>query len=213
MLCHFKKCLYLNIYCQKHFVRHVVTVLGIETSHDETGIGIVNSQGKILANVCRSQLIDHRDFGGVLMNVAQKLHKKHVDDLTHQALKIANMSAKDLTAVAVTNRPGLALALDIGLKYAKPLSLKYKLPMIPIHHMEAHALIAKLTNKELVFPYLILLISGGHCQLGIVNNVTEYILFGESQDDAPGDVLDKGARRLKLKLLGILIRNRMRLKL
>lgn len=176
-------------------------VLGIETSCDETGIAIVSQNGEILSDVCRSQLRMHLSNGGIIPPIARDLHKQCIDDCVRQSLRLAKLSPQELTAIAVTVRPGLPLSLVIGKNYAKTLALKYNKPLIPIHHMEAHALIA-LMNNRLEFPFVTLLISGGHCLLGLVRDVNRFELFGESFDDAPGDLLDKIARKLRLKNLG-----------
>lgn len=98
---------------------------------------------------------------------------------------------EQVSAIATTVKPGLPLSLDIGLKYGKYLSRKYKKPFIPIHHMEAHTLTARMINKEVHFPFLVLLISGGHCLLAIAKNINEYVLLGNTIDDAPGEAFDK----------------------
>jgi N6-L-threonylcarbamoyladenine synthase len=177
-------------------------VLGIETSCDETGVSIVSQNGDIQSDVCRSQLAIHLSNGGIIPPVARHLHKQCIDDCVRESLRLAQLSPQQLTAIAVTLKPGLPLSLVIGKNYAKSLALKYKKPLIPIHHMEAHALIALMNNNRLNFPFVTLLISGGHCLLGLVKDVNRFELFGESIDDAPGDLFDKIARKLRLKNLG-----------
>ncbi|CAG2167509.1 unnamed protein product [Oppiella nova] len=178
------------------------TVLGIETSCDETGIAIVDQNGSILADVCRSQLKTHLSNGGIIPPVARSLHQKCIDDCVRQCLERADMSADQLSAIAVTVKPGLPLSLVIGKNYAKALALKYRKPVIPVHHMEAHALMATINNQSLDFPFITLLISGGHCLLAIARDITKFELLGQSIDCAPGDVMDKIARRLRLRNLG-----------
>ncbi|CAG2110897.1 unnamed protein product, partial [Medioppia subpectinata] len=178
------------------------TVLGIETSCDETGIAVVDSDRQIRSQVCRSQLKTHLSNGGIIPPVAKQMHQKCIDDCVRLCLQEADLRADELSAVAVTVKPGLPLSLVIGRNYAKTLALKYSLPVIPIHHMEAHALMATIDNPSLDFPFVTLLISGGHCLLAIVRNITRYDLLGESVDTAPGEVMDKIARRLRLRNLG-----------
>ncbi|CAG2101647.1 unnamed protein product [Medioppia subpectinata] len=178
------------------------TVLGIETSCDETGIAVVDSDRQIRSQVCRSQLKTHLSNGGIIPPVAKQMHQKCIDDCVRLCLQEADLRADQLSAVAVTVKPGLPLSLVIGRNYAKTLALKYSLPVIPIHHMEAHALMATIDNPSLDFPFITLLISGGHCLLAIVRNITRYDLLGESIDTAPGELMDKIARRLRLRNLG-----------
>lgn len=176
-------------------------VLGIETSCDDTGIAIVDDDGQIISDVCASQTALHVSNGGIIPPVARDLHRSVIDRCVRNCLESANMSATELSAIAVTVKPGLPLSLVVGCNYAKKLSSKYNLPVIPIHHMEAHALTAMIEYK-IEFPFLALLISGGHCLISYVNNLNDFLLMGQSLDTAPGDLLDKVARILKLKNLG-----------
>lgn len=130
--------------------------------------------------------------------VAQDIHRLHIDRVVKESLEQANVKPEELDAIAVTNRPGLVMSLLVGLRYAKHLSRKYQKPLIPIHHMEAHALTARMEH-DILFPFLCLLISGGHCLLAFVNNADDFRLLGESIDDAPGEAFDKIARRLKMR--------------
>lgn len=179
-------------------------VLGIETSCDDTGVAIVNSQGQILSNCLNSQLAIHVRNGGILPVIARDHHAKNIDSLTRQALEQAKLSIKqDVDVIAVTNRPGLRLSLNVGLSYAIQLAKKYSKPLIPIHHMRAHALTALMKHKSAIrYPFLGLLISGGHCLLTLVKRHDKFLLLGQSLDEAPGDSLDKIARKLKLKNFG-----------
>lgn len=179
-------------------------MLGIETSCDDTGIALLRaSDGAILAEVTASQTALHVSNGGIIPPVARDLHRSAIDRCVGECLKTAgDISARDLAAVAVTLRPGLSLSLLVGCQYAKKLSAKYHLPVVPIHHMEAHALTAMLQYDQLRFPFLCLLISGGHCLIVHVKGLHDFELLGRSIDDAPGDILDKTARALRLKNLG-----------
>lgn len=131
--------------------------------------------------------------------MAQEFHRQHIECVVQESLFRANLTVADLDAIAVTSRPGILMSLVIGVRYAKHLARKYKKPLIPVHHMEAHALMARLENMDdLKFPFLCLLASGGHCQLTFVQSVSDFYLLGESIDGAPGETLDKIAREMGL---------------
>ena len=177
-------------------------VLGFETSCDDTACAIVNSRGDIVAEVCESQLPFHNRLGGVVPVVARDLHNEKINTVTKEVLKQADISVHNVDAIAVTTKPGLMLSLMVGVNYAQKLALMYDKPLIPVHHMEAHALISMLCHKNLDYPFLCLLLSGGHAQLVFVRCVDDFLLLGNTTDCAPGEVFDKIARRLKLKNLG-----------
>lgn len=139
-------------------------------------------------------------YGGIIPPVAQDLHRQNIERVVAESFSKANLTPNDIDAIAVTNRPGLSSSLTVGVRYAKHLSRTYSKPFIPIHHMEAHALTARI-NNNIPFPFVCLLASGGHCILTLVKNVREFYNLGETIDDAPGEVFDKIARRLKLRLL------------
>ncbi|XP_049801940.1 tRNA N6-adenosine threonylcarbamoyltransferase, mitochondrial isoform X3 [Schistocerca nitens] len=173
-------------------------VLGIETSCDDTGCAIVDNKGKILGEALHSQQQVHLDFGGIIPPVAKKLHQEHIEKVVQDALKASHLNMDDIDAVAATVKPGLPLSLVVGMNYGKELCRKFAKPFIPVHHMEAHTLTIRMIQK-VDFPFLVLLISGGHCLLAIAQAVDKYLLLGHSIDDAPGEALDKTARRLKLQ--------------
>ncbi|XP_030763054.1 probable tRNA N6-adenosine threonylcarbamoyltransferase, mitochondrial [Sitophilus oryzae] len=173
-------------------------ILGIETSCDDTGCGIVDTEGKILGEALHSQHLTHLRNGGIIPPLAESLHRHTIEKVVQDALDAANLSINQIDAIAATVRPGLPLSLLIGTKYGKYLCKKYSKPFIPIHHMEAHALTARMFDRSIEFPFLVLLISGGHCLLSVVENVDSFLLLGESIDDAPGEAFDKISRRLKL---------------
>lgn len=130
------------------------------------------------------------------------MHRDNIVRVVDQTLQAANMSVEHVDAIAVTNRPGIHECLTIGVRYARHLARKYRKPIIPVHHMEAHALMARMENRDtLTYPFLCLLASGGHCQLAIVKNVTEFHLLGEVLDKTPGACLDRVARMLRLQTL------------
>ncbi|KAK5646034.1 hypothetical protein RI129_004498 [Pyrocoelia pectoralis] len=174
-------------------------ILGIETSCDDTGCAIVDSEGNILGEALNSQHLIHLKHGGIIPPIAQDLHRRNIESVVTEALKTASLNVNDVDAVATTVKPGLPLSLTIGTKYGKHLCQLYNKPFIPIHHMEAHALTARMHDNTLKFPFLVLLISGGHCLLAVAQAVDRFLLMGQSCDDAPGEVFDKMARRLKLK--------------
>nr|XP_013807750.1 PREDICTED: probable tRNA N6-adenosine threonylcarbamoyltransferase, mitochondrial isoform X1 [Apteryx mantelli mantelli] len=172
-------------------------VLGIETSCDDTGAAVVDDAGNILGEALHCQKEVHLKTGGIIPLVAQQLHRENIEQIVKEALSISGVSVNELAAIATTVKPGLALSLGVGLEYSLKLVNKYKKPFIPIHHMEAHALTIRLTN-QVEFPFLVLLLSGGHCILAVAQGVSDFLLLGQSIDIAPGDMLDKVARRLSL---------------
>ncbi|XP_008833854.1 probable tRNA N6-adenosine threonylcarbamoyltransferase, mitochondrial isoform X2 [Nannospalax galili] len=172
-------------------------VLGIETSCDDTAAAVVDDTGNVLGEAIHSQTEVHLKAGGIIPPVAQQLHKENIQRIVEDALSASRISPSELSAVATTIKPGLALSLGVGLSFSLQLVNQLKKPFIPIHHMEAHALTIRLTHK-VEFPFIVLLISGGHCLLALVQGVSDFLLLGKSLDIAPGDMLDKVARRLSL---------------
>ncbi|XP_071579471.1 tRNA N6-adenosine threonylcarbamoyltransferase, mitochondrial isoform X1 [Temnothorax nylanderi] len=172
-------------------------ILGIETSCDDTGCGIVDTTGKILGEAINSQHLTHLKHGGIIPTIAGEMHRKHITTVCEDALRSANLRLRDIDAIAATIKPGLPLSLVVGNNFGKYLSRIGNKPYIPIHHMEAHALTVRMVQK-VDFPYLVLLVSGGHSLLAIVENVDKFYLLGTTLDNAPGEILDKIARRLKL---------------
>ncbi|KAM6177632.1 tRNA N6-adenosine threonylcarbamoyltransferase, mitochondrial [Rhynchocyon petersi] len=172
-------------------------VLGIETSCDDTAAAVVDETGNVLGEAIHSQTEVHLKTGGIIPPVAQQLHKENIQRIVQEALSASKVSPSELSAIATTIKPGMALSLGVGLSFSLQLVNQFKKPFIPIHHMEAHALTIRLTNN-VDFPYLVLLISGGHCLLALVQGISDFLLLGKSLDIAPGDMLDKVARRLSL---------------
>lgn len=172
-------------------------VLGIETSCDDTAAAVVDEAGNVLGEALQCQREVHLKTGGIIPHVAQQLHRENIEQVVKEALSVSGVSVNELTAIATTVKPGLALSLEVGLDYSLKLVNKYQKPFIPIHHMEAHALTIRLTN-QVEFPFLVLLLSGGHCILAVAQGVSDFLLLGQSIDIAPGDMLDKVARRLSL---------------
>ncbi|KYM82161.1 putative O-sialoglycoprotein endopeptidase 2 [Atta colombica] len=190
------RCSRLNVI--RNFVNdRPAIILGIETSCDDTGCGIVDTTGKILGEAINSQYLTHLEHGGIIPSIAGKMHRQHITTVCENALKSANLRLRYIDAIAATTKPGLPLSLDVGNKFGKYLSRIGNKPYIPIHHMEAHALTVRMVHK-VYFPYLVLLVSGGHSLLAIVENVDKFYTLGTTLDNAPGEILDKIARRLKL---------------
>jgi N6-L-threonylcarbamoyladenine synthase len=180
---------------------HPLLVLGIETSCDETAAALVRrtgeAQGEILSNVVRSQLELHANYGGVVPEIAARAHVEVLDGAILKALADAGVDWNEIDAVAATAGPGLIGGLIVGVVTAKAIALARGLPFIAVNHLEAHALTARLTDG-LAFPYLLLLVSGGHTQLLIVKGVGAYTRLGTTLDDALGEAFDKAAKLLGL---------------
>ncbi|MHA1597240.1 MAG: tRNA (adenosine(37)-N6)-threonylcarbamoyltransferase complex transferase subunit TsaD [Alphaproteobacteria bacterium] len=174
-------------------------VLGIETSCDETAAAVVDGDGRVLADVVLSQIEEHRPFGGVVPEVAARAHMETIDSLVREALQEAKVGFDDLDAVAATGGPGLIGGVIVGVMTAKAIALARNLPFIAVNHLEGHALSARLVETDRIeFPYLLLLVSGGHCQLLSVEGVGRYRRLGTTIDDALGEAFDKTAKMLGL---------------
>ncbi len=172
-------------------------ILGLETSCDDTGVGIVTADRRILANVVATQLEEHKPYGGVVPEIAARAHLDVIDDVIAQALRDSGLCFSDLSGVAATTGPGLIGGVMVGAMMGKAIAAVRKLPFISVNHLEAHALTARLTDN-VAFPYLLLLASGGHCQLLLVRGVGDYRLLGRTIDDAVGECFDKCAKMLGL---------------
>lgn len=172
-------------------------VLGIETSCDETAAAIVAGDRKLLANVVFSQIEDHAPFGGVVPEIAARAHLDHLQPVIARALEEAGLGFDDLDAVAATGGPGLIGGVLVGTMTAKAIAMAHRIPYLAVNHLEAHALTARLTDK-VAFPYLLLLVSGGHCQLIAVEGLGQYRRLGTTIDDAVGEAFDKTAKLLGL---------------
>ena len=172
-------------------------VLGIETSCDETATAVVDGDGHILAERLLSQAACHRPFGGIVPEVAARAHLQHLDGLIAAAMRDAGLDFADLDAIAATGGPGLIGGVIVGVMTAKAIALVHAKPFIAVNHLEGHALSARLAGP-LVFPYLLLLVSGGHCQLLIAHGIGRYRRLGTTIDDALGEAFDKVAKMLGL---------------
>jgi N6-L-threonylcarbamoyladenine synthase len=173
-------------------------ILGIETSCDETSAALLEDGVRILSNVVASQVEMHAKWGGVVPEAAARMHVERMNPVIQQALDEAGMTFDDVDAIAVTNRPGLVGALVVGVAAAKTLALALQKPLIGVHHLEGHMYSARLVDPDLEFPYLCLIVSGGHTELMLVKGHGDYYLLGQSMDDAAGEAFDKSARLLGL---------------
>ncbi|MEE4408581.1 MULTISPECIES: tRNA (adenosine(37)-N6)-threonylcarbamoyltransferase complex transferase subunit TsaD [Serratia] len=177
-------------------------VLGIETSCDETGIAVYDDQTGLLANQLYSQVKLHADYGGVVPELASRDHVRKTVPLIQAALKEANLTAADIDGVAYTAGPGLVGALLVGATIGRALAFAWNVPAVPVHHMEGHLLAPMLEDNPPAFPFVALLVSGGHTQLISVTGIGQYELLGESIDDAAGEAFDKTAKLLGLDYPG-----------
>jgi len=176
----------------------VIRLLGIETSCDETAIGIVEDGERIVANVVASSLELHRPYGGVIPEIASRAHVETLWEVLTQALAEAQLAPAQIDAIAVTQGPGLPGALLIGLAFAKGLALALERPLIPVDHLAAHLYAGQMTEPTLDVPYIGLVVSGGHTLLCVAHADCRYELLGETKDDAVGEAFDKVARLLGL---------------
>lgn len=172
-------------------------VLGIETSCDETAVALVDDARRLHANLVLSQIDEHRPFGGVVPEIAARAHLQHLAPMVERALKEAGFSMADLDGIAATSGPGLIGGVFVGAVLAKAIAAARDIPYLAVNHLEGHALTVRLTD-DLAFPYLLLLVSGGHCQLVAVEGVGRYRRYGGTLDDAVGEAFDKTAKLLGL---------------
>ncbi|MBW7901861.1 MAG: tRNA (adenosine(37)-N6)-threonylcarbamoyltransferase complex transferase subunit TsaD [Rhodocyclaceae bacterium] len=173
-------------------------VLGIESSCDETGVALYDHERGLLAHALHSQVAMHRDYGGVVPELASRDHIRRTIPLLRKALADSGRSLGEVGAVAYTQGPGLAGALLVGAAFAEALATSLGVPTVPVHHLEGHLLSPLLSSRPPRFPFVALLVSGGHTQLMRVAGVGEYELLGETLDDAAGEAFDKTAKLLGL---------------
>ena len=180
-------------------------ILGIESSCDETAASIITENEKgvptILSNIISSQIDVHKEFGGVVPELAARTHIEKIDLITKKAIDKSGIKIEDINAVAATAGPGLIVCLSVGLSFGKAIAYSINKPFIAVNHLEGHALSPKL-NTKLDYPYLLLLISGGHTQFLSVNKLGEYKRLGTTIDDAVGEAFDKVAKILGLPYPG-----------
>ncbi|WP_144704914.1 tRNA (adenosine(37)-N6)-threonylcarbamoyltransferase complex transferase subunit TsaD [Fictibacillus phosphorivorans] len=176
-------------------------ILAIETSCDETAVAIVKNGTELLANVVASQIESHKRFGGVVPEVASRHHVEEITVVIEEALNQAGLEPGNLTAVAVTEGPGLVGALLIGVNAAKAFAFAHSLPLVPVHHIAGHIYANRLV-KEMTFPLLSLIVSGGHTELVLMEEHGTFKVIGETRDDAAGEAYDKVARTLNMPYPG-----------
>ena len=178
-----------------------ITFLGIETSCDETAAAVIqeneNESAKILSSIVSSQIKEHEKFGGVVPELAARAHVENIDFIINKALDESKLAITDMDGIAATAGPGLIVCLTVGLNIGKTIAAFANKPFVAVNHLEGHALSTGLENK-IKFPYLLLLISGGHSQYLIVKDIDEYEQLGTTIDDALGEAFDKTAKMLDL---------------
>jgi len=179
---------------------NVSVLLAIESSCDETSVAVCNN-GKITANVIANQTI-HQNYGGVIPELASRVHQQNIIPVIHEALSIAKVNKNELNAIAFTQGPGLLGALLVGVSFAKSLALGLGLPLISVNHMHAHILAHFIDSPKPSFPFLCLTVSGGHTQIVLVKSHNDMSIVGETLDDAAGEAFDKTAKILNLPYPG-----------
>ncbi len=181
-----------------------ITILGIESSCDETAVSIIeenNDKTKILSNIVSSQVDVHKEFGGVVPELAARSHIEKIDLIAKKAIADSNVKIEDIDAVAATAGPGLIVCLSVGLNFGKTIACSLNKPFIAVNHLEGHALSPKL-NSKINYPYLLLLISGGHTQFLNVKGLGNYKRLGTTIDDALGEAFDKTAKLIGIEFPG-----------
>ena len=185
-------------------MKQMLTFLGIETSCDETAASVVKEKkdgtGKILSNIVSSQFEEHKEFGGIVPEIAARAHIEKIDTIIKKAIEESNLNINELDGIAATAGPGLLVCLTVGLNIGKAIAASLNKPFIAINHLEGHSLSPKI-NKKIKFPYLLLLISGGHTQYLEVRGVNNYKRLGTTIDDALGEAFDKTAKLLGIELI------------
>jgi len=186
-------------------MKEKLTFLGIETSCDETAAAVVREKddgtGEILSNIVSSQVDEHKEFGGIVPERAARAHVEKIEFIVQKAIEKSGLSMKNLDGVAATAGPGLIVCLTVGLNTGKAIAGSLNKPFVAVNHLEGHALSPKI-NKKIEFPYLLLLISGGHTQFLEVRGVNEYKRLGTTIDDALGEAFDKTAKLLGIEFPG-----------
>ncbi|RYE00353.1 MAG: tRNA (adenosine(37)-N6)-threonylcarbamoyltransferase complex transferase subunit TsaD, partial [Sphingomonadales bacterium] len=177
-------------------------ILGLESSCDETAAALVTGDRRILAHKLARQEEAHRPYGGVVPEIAARAHVEIIGPLVEQALAEAGVRLREVDAVAATAGPGLIGGVMVGLVTGKALALAANKPLVAVNHLEGHALSPRLTDPDLQFPYLLLLVSGGHCQLLLVEGPGAYHRLATTIDDAAGEAFDKTAKLLGLGFPG-----------
>ncbi len=177
-------------------------ILAIESSCDETAAAVVEDGRKVKSSVVSTQIEKHKVFGGVVPEIASRLHTENISWVVEKALTDANCTLDDIDAIAVTYAPGLIGALLVGVNYAKGLALASGKPLVPVHHLRSHIAANYITHKDLKPPFMCLVVSGGNTLLCKVNDYTDFEVVGRTRDDAAGEAMDKAARTLGLPYPG-----------
>ncbi len=177
-------------------------ILAIESSCDETAAAVVEDGRKVLSSVIASQVEEHIIYGGVVPEIASRMHAQAISGVVSKAVSDANLTYKDLDAIAVTYAPGLIGALLVGVNFAKGLAYSTGLPLIPVHHLRSHIAANYISHAELEPPFLCLVVSGGHSHIVAVNDYTDFKIIGRTRDDAAGECMDKAARAMGLNYPG-----------
>lgn len=177
-----------------------ITVLGIETSCDETSVSVVKNGREVLSNIINSQIDIHTEYGGVVPEIASRCHTEVINQITKQALKKANVKLEDIDVIACTYGPGLVGALLVGVSYAKGLAYANNKQLVGVNHIEGHIAANYIAYKELKPPFLCLMMSGGNTQIVHVKDYCKFEVLGKTRDDAIGEAFDKVARIVGLRL-------------
>ena len=178
-----------------------MNILGIETSTDETGVAVITDKREVLSHLVLSQIDTHQVFGGVVPEIAARAHLDHLDILIKQAMTEAKLDFSDLDGVAATCGPGLIGGVMVGMMAGKAIALAHNKPFIAVNHLEAHALTPRLV-EDIPFPYLVLLVSGGHTQILVAEDIGHYHLWASTRDDEIGECFDKSAKMMGLPYPG-----------
>lgn len=177
-------------------------ILGIESSCDETAAAVVENGRKVLSSVVATQVMEHRQYGGVVPEIASRRHAENIVPVVQKSLTDCNLTLDDIDAVAVTYAPGLIGALLVGVNFAKGLSLATGKPLVPTHHLRSHIASNYISNSELKPPFLCLVASGGHSHIVMVEDYTKMKILGRTRDDAAGEAFDKAARTMGMPYPG-----------
>ena len=175
-----------------------ILILGLESSCDETAAAVIKNGRTVLSNVISSQIDIHKEYGGVVPEIASRKHIERINTVIEEALKEAGVGLKDLDAIGVTNGPGLVGALLVGVAEAKAICFAADIPLVGVHHIEGHVSANYIENKDLEPPFLCLIVSGGHTHLVVVKDYGEFEILGRTRDDAAGEAFDKVARAIGL---------------
>ena len=177
-------------------------ILGIESSCDETAAAVVEDGRKVLSSVVATQVMEHRQYGGVGPEIASRRHAENIVPVVRKSLSDCNLTLDDIDAIAVTYAPGLIGALLVGVNFAKGLSLASGKPLVPTHHLRSHIASNYISNQELKPPFLCLVVSGGHSHIVMVEDYTKMKILGRTRDDAAGEAFDKAARTMGMPYPG-----------